>query len=266
MDRKILKAYFRQSRVPDWTCPTCNKGVLRLKKGSFVSEEISSSRDHSHEAWDPDWIVLHFSCQLQCNSDTCKEVVFSTGKGTVEPDYYYDEEGTPSQEWTELYSPTYFEPPLNLMPVPEKCPSKVSEPLLESFKSFFSSPHSALNCVRIAVEELLTDLGIKRYNRGRGKMSFVSLHDRINSLPSKFEEVKEMLLAIKWLGNAGSHSVSKISRDDVLDAYEFIEHVLKKAYANNDKELLARARKVNRAKGPVTKARGRRKRPMVKAP
>lgn len=60
-----------------------------------------------------------------------------------------------------------------------------------------------------------------------------------------------MILAIKWLGNAGSHSRSKISFDDVLDAYEFLEHILQEVYVQKTKKLKARAKEVNKKKGPA---------------
>jgi hypothetical protein len=61
----------------------------------------------------------------------------------------------------------------------------------------------------------------------------------------------ELLTAIKWLGNAGSHAGSSVSADDVLVAYNLIEHVLADIYNNPKSDLVAVAKKVNKRKGPI---------------
>jgi hypothetical protein len=126
----------------------------------------------------------------------------------------------------------------------------VSTPLNESFKLFFSSPSAASNNVRIAIEELLTELKVKRFNVSKGRRLFINLHQRIESLPAKYAQFKDMILAIKWLGNAGSHGHSEVTIDDAMDAYELTEHILKEIYEPKAKKLKALAKKVNKKKGP----------------
>src|SRR5690349_3575555 len=48
VDRKTLKLPFTLESAPDWTCPTCQKAPLRIRKESFFREEAFYSRDHSH--------------------------------------------------------------------------------------------------------------------------------------------------------------------------------------------------------------------------
>lgn len=258
MDRKVYKGQMRHSFMPNWTCPTCEIGLLKQKKDSFFSSEIANSRDHSHDAWEPEWMNYVFSCQLICNNENCKEVVICSGEGEVELDFGYDEEITTSEAWSDVFTPNFFQPPLKLFRIPAKTPNSVAEPLKESFKLFFSSPGAAANCVRISIECLLTELKVKRFDRVNGKLNYITLHRRINLLPSKYTGVKDMLMAIKWLGNAGSHDGNTITPDDVLDSYEFMEHVLNEIYASKSKELAARARKVNKSKGPAKSAKRKR--------
>lgn len=59
------------------------------------------------------------------------------------------------------------------------------------------------------------------------------------------------MLAIKWLGNAGSHSQKTVSRDDVIDAYELLEHILQEIYMQKTEKLKTKAQKINKMKGPV---------------
>jgi Domain of unknown function (DUF4145) len=254
MDRKALKLPFTLKRQPDWMCPTCEKGVLRIKQNTFCKEEVRTSRDHSHEAWEPDWLEYVFSCLLVCNNDQCKEVVSCSGVGSVDGGIYEDDQGEFSQEYEDTFRPRFFEPHLVLIDIPEKCPKSVAEPLKESFRLFFAVPSAASNNVRIAIEELLTELKVKRFNRVGGKLRYVSLHQRIDLLPSKYMHLKDLILAIKWLGNAGSHgnnSSGSISMDDVMDSYELTEHILTEIYAPKTKKLISLAKKVNKKKGPV---------------
>jgi len=250
MDRKILKRPFTKERAPDWICPKCHKGVLRIKPETFHSEELAHSRDHSHDMCEPEWIEYVYSCLLYCTNDNCKEVVASAGTGSVDWSVGEDEHGNPEQVYEDYFSPKHFEPALKIITIPEECPEEVAEPIDESFGLVFSSPSSAANSIRVAVEQLLTDLKVKRFNMANGKRRFISLHQRIKLVPQKHEEIRDLILAIKWLGNAGSHSRSAISFDDVMDAYEFLDHILQEVYVQKAKKLKAKAKVVNKKKGP----------------
>ncbi len=251
MDRRALKIPFTRENPPDWLCPSCGKGLLRFVENKFQSEERKDSKDaHSHEAWEPEWIEYIYSGLLQCKNDNCGEFVASTGTGTVDIDVQMGDDGEPEQIWSDFFRPKYFEPPLRMIDLPEECPRSVSEPLHESFRLFFSSPAAASNNVRIALEALLTDLGVKRFNTKNGKRIFLNLHSRISLLPAKYSELGELLLAIKWLGNAGSHADSVVTIDDVMDAYELIDHVLQELYTQKAKKAKALAKLINKKKGP----------------
>lgn len=251
MDRKLFKLPFSKSSTPDWSCPTCDKGILKIKENTFHDEELRYSREaHSHEAWEPEWIRYIFTCILVCTNDKCKEAVVCTGTGSVDWDIVEDMDGVPDQVYSDFFIPKHFEPHLRLFSIPNDCPESVSDLLNESFKLFFSCPNAAANNVRAAIEELLTELKIKRFNTVNGKRRFISLHQRISLLPAKYAQFKDMILAIKWLGNAGSHGHAEVTMDDVMDAYELTEHILEEIYEPKSKKLKAIAKKVNKKKGP----------------
>lgn len=255
MDRKLLKLPFSEDNSPDWVCPTCNKGILRIKEGTFHKEELKRSREaRSHEAWEPDWIEYVYTSLLVCSHNKCKEVVVNSGTGwtgSIDWDIVEDEHGEPDQVYADLFLPKHFEPHLRLIRIPDDCPKTVTTPLNESFKLFFSSPSAAANNVRAAIEELLTELKIKRFSSSNGKRRFINLHRRIGLLPAKYAQFKDMILAIKWLGNAGSHGHAEVTMDDVMDAYELTEHILEEIYEPKSKKLKAIAKKVNKKKGPA---------------
>jgi hypothetical protein len=252
MDRKLYKIPFKIESTPNWVCPKCSIGILKIKKGTYFNEELSNSKkSRSHDDWDPQWIQQTYSCLLQCTNDKCKEVVSNSGSGSVDWDLGVDDQGNAEQVYDNFFTPLYFYPHLKLIPIPGDTPEKVSNLLNESFKLFFSSPAAASNHVRAAIEELLTDLKVKRYYvHSKGMRKSISLHQRIELLPTKYNGLKELFFAIKWLGNAGSHSGDSVSNDDVMDAYELVEHILKEVYDNKEIALKALAKKVNKAKGP----------------
>ena len=164
---------------------------------------------------------------------------------------YEDEEYGWAQKHDDLFTPKYFNPPLELMDLPKDCPAEAVEHLSESFALFFADPGAALNCVRAAVEAVLTSLGIRRFVLVKGKRRPVNLHQRIQLLPQKYDELKDLLVAVKWLGNAGSHDGDKPTAGDVRTTYDLLEHALSEIYEAKGKKLKALAKKVNKKKGPL---------------
>ena len=260
MDRNLYISSFRKDISPLWKCPTCDKGILRIEKDSFVFKEtIESKRNQEDGSWFPQMIDYIYSCLLVCANDACKDVVVSTGKGFVEEEYDYDHEGNPLHEYIDYFQPNYFCPSLKLFSVPNGTPEDVIEEVQQSFELFFCNPASSLNHIRIALENLLTYLRVKRYKVERSKRKPMSLHERINFLPDKFQEIKDHCLAIKWSGNAGSHSGEEITKDDVMDVYEIMDEVLREIFKSKKKEIRSLVKQINKKKGPKSKKRSKRK-------
>ncbi|WP_271105792.1 DUF4145 domain-containing protein [Pseudomonas tohonis] len=252
MDRTPYQLPFFTHQIPAWLCPACHAGHLTLDKKNLLKSETSdSAREHQHEAWEPDWIRYVFSCIFQCNNPNCKEPVTCTGTGRVEIVYFEDEEHGWAQSTDERFTPQYFHPHLVLMDIPTGCPEEVCSHLNQSFTLFFADSGAAMNCARAAVEAFLTSLGIKRFSTVKGKRRPINLHQRIELLPEKYKDLSDLLLAVKWLGNAGSHDGDKTTEADVRIMYDLLEHVLSEVYEGKNKKLKAIAKKVNKNKGPI---------------
>jgi Domain of unknown function (DUF4145) len=252
MDRTPFHLPFTETNVPKWPCPKCGAGHLALAPKTLVHKETPESlREHDHEAWEPDWIRYVFSCIFECTNADCKEVTSCCGEGQVAFFEYEDEEHGWAQSSDDRFTPKYFNPPLVLMDIPKNCPPEATSHLIESFALFFADPGAALNCTRAAVEAVLTNFGIKRFVLVKGKRKPVNLHQRIQLLPPKFDELKDMLLAVKWLGNAGSHDGEKPNVGDVRTTYDLLEHALSEIYEAKGKKLKAIAKKVNKKNGPL---------------
>ncbi len=251
MDRKPYKLPFRNPGRLKWVCPTCEKGVLRIKKDLFHSVETRNSEEaHRHDMWDPDWIKYIFSCLLECSNEGCQDQVSCSGVGFVEQGVGYDENGDLFSDYNNFYRPKYFVPHLKIFKYPADTPEEVSEEIEASFELFFCNPPSASNHIRIALENLLTHMKVKKYSIKNKKRRYLNLHSRIDMLPKKYVHLKELFFAIKWLGNAGSHSNKIISSDDVLDAYEIMEEILKKIFDKKPKQVKKLAKEIVKKKGP----------------
>ena len=62
---------------------------------------------------------------------------------------------------------------------------------------------------------------------------------------------KDLLEAIKWIGNDGSHSLEVIKKDDLDLTYKFVKKVLDEIYPSptDDEELNILAKEINDNKG-----------------
>jgi hypothetical protein len=59
-----------------------------------------------------------------------------------------------------------------------------------------------------------------------------------------------LMLAVKWIGNAGSHTGS-VKEKDIFDGFDLLEHVLYTLFPPQVPNLAALAQSINAAKGPV---------------
>ena len=251
MDRTPYQLPFSREHAPAWRCPTCQIGHLVLKPESLLARQTAQSRKNQKRPdSEPDWIRYVFACTFECSHASCKEAIACSGVGHVDVIEYEDEEHGWVQTGEDRFTPQYFTPALKLLDIPDKCPATAGIHFEESFALFFADPGAALNSARAAVEAVLTDLGVKRFVVSKGKRRPLSLHQRIQLLPPKFADLSDLLLAVKWLGNAGSHDGEPPNQGDVRIMYDLLEHVLSEIYEGKSKKLKAIAKKVNKKKGP----------------
>ncbi len=250
MDRQLFRyPWLTKAHVPAFPCPSCSKGHLRLVDDSLIySQTATSRRNQAHEESGPEDLEYTFSAALKCDERGCQETVRVTGKGSPEQTEAYDQDGYPYLDLEDRFTPLFFHPPLILFQPPKGTPDGVVTQLIASFQLFFCDPSAAANRLRSAIEFLLTELRVPRSVSGRGSR-LLSLHDRITKVPTKFQPHRDLLLAVKWIGNAGSHR-SALKADDVLDGYQITEHFLAEIYDNQHTQVQRLAKQINRRKGP----------------
>lgn len=238
---------------PRPVCPTCGDGYVSFGEPE-TSEDGQSRSLQSERAWEPFWVHGTFRATGQCEKPSCRQEVTVTGTYTVgdasgrgrewEPDNdeYYD-------QYSVFYRVEYFSPPLTLLLLPKDSPDQVREALARAAKVIYLDPGLAATAVRAAVERYLTSAGIAPTSETGG---FVPLDKRLENwrITTGHGREADLLRAVKWIGNSGTHEPDELTASDVLDGVRFIDEVFHSLYVAPDVD--AKAQAVNAHRGPST--------------
>jgi hypothetical protein len=253
VDRELLSEYITSRGAPNWACPRCGGGHYRLVPDSLFRSWTADTQEASSElAFEASWVEQRFVAALKCDNKKCGEIAVVAGTGRV--DEFPDEHLT-EMLYEDVFYPKYFSPSPSLISIPANCPFEVVTELRYAFVVAWSDYASAGNRIRAAVERLMDALRIQKQTvNGRGKRHAITLHERITKTKGRYTAAHDALLAIKWLGNAGSHTDS-LTRDDVFDALDIFESVLSDLYSKHPSAIRRLVKSVNARKGPVAKRR-----------
>ncbi len=223
MDRKLWNGRVTKYSSPLWPCPHCSRGVLKLVSDSLVHHETVASKracrsDENYSEWDTDY---RFAAWTECGH--CKGSVSISGRGSLEQQYT-SQEG--DWEWFETFWAQIWDPMPDVFELPPKCPDNVRQVLRAAFALHAFDRASCASRLRVALELLMDSEKSPRKRRTvKGELRSLSLHERLNLYAADEPEIGPQLMALKWLGNAGSHE-SAVSSDDIFNAFEVFEHVL----------------------------------------
>lgn len=243
MDRSLWTQTLNKIWCPAWPCPVCRKGTLALVQKSLIDKETVESRGaHDHEAWDPDWIQYTFTAWAECRHPSCQQQFAIAGTGGVAPEPHA--EG--GYVYEDYFSPKTCLPMPDMFAFPAKCPDEVKEELQAAFALFWSQSSACAGRIRVALECLMDHFGIPQRRRNKhGKYFDLSLHDRIDAFAKSEPTTGSQLMALKWLGNAGSHN-SKVNQKDLLDAFEIMEHALSEIIERRSARVAALAKELTK--------------------
>lgn len=251
-NRSDWRFYFVPGSTTRWRCGSCKRGYL-----SSLKETVSEFNWERYQEITEGRFTAQFRC-LQC-----KEV------GGVVGSYcdYEESVQVAEDEWdsirTRSFRPWFFTQAPVVFEIPRQTPSEVRERIEESFRLLWCDRPACGNRIRTGVEDILTDRKITRFKRQKkgkkAKLIRRSLHERIEEFEAKEPDLANQLMAIKWLGNAGSHP-GALSDNDLLDAYEMLSHVVHQLYSPRSRGVASIARVINKAKKPRSARKRRRKR------
>ena len=67
------------------------------------------------------------------------------------------------------------------------------------------------------------------------------------------DDLISIISAARWIGNAGSHGDNSLSRQDVYDGFDLLEHIVNKRFDRSAVSVHRLAKRINKRKGPVSK-------------
>jgi hypothetical protein len=254
MKRALWIQPLTEQSWPAWPCPTCAKGSLTLVPNSLVEKQTANSRQTYEVLGEPDLITSTFSAWLKCNYGNCGEEVVVTGNGKVvkvekEMDDLVDEcieDTRPGPKYGTIYQPIFCWPMPDMFELPDKCPPEVQAELRAGFQLFWSDQAASAGRIRVSLERLMDHYRIpKRRKNRKGKYYDLSLDDRIKDFRNAEPTAGEKLMALKWLGNTGSHKRA-VSREDLLDGFEVVEYSIAELFDKRPARVARLARQLIR--------------------
>ncbi len=161
------------------------------------------------------------------------------------------------QDDQEIYDTFYnirgTTPGLRMIDIPERTPRAVNLLVHEAAEILFSNPLAAAGTLRRAVEAMLDNLKVRKTKTTKkGKRVRMSTHGRVLLLEDKRRDVAKALLAVKWIGNSGSHEANSLTVVQVLDAADMFAYALRLAYDHTEPALKRKITQVNRSKRPIS--------------
>lgn len=236
---KISATFFGSLDV-EWPCPECGQKTLLIDKASFKRESLLKCRRAHGEDWfDAEMDETVFSCMAHCSRANCGEVVVCIGKGGWGQNWDYQNNEAEYYSW---HKPLSFVPTLHPFALPGECPEEIAGPVTASFSVYLSQSGSAANLIRISVERILTAIGVPEHNN---KQKRISLHQRIELLDGQYGHYKDTLMAIKFLGNAGSHTYDEVTTGDIEAAFEIMEYVVNDLFSGRKESIAVLTRRLH---------------------
>jgi hypothetical protein len=231
---------------PRPSCPNCKSGFIRFSDPQ-TTESYESRRERNNEAWDPEWIHGTFTVDGTCENHECQLSVHGTGDYRVDWSSRTQDFDTHGPLYSEYFKLTHLHPPMMIMPIPKTAPEEVKAGVLRASRVLFADPGLAATALRATVERFLTSEGVASEVNG----SFRTAHQRIAEwLGTDIgrESTGRLLLAVKWLGNAGTHEDADLTTTEVLEGAMMLDEAFHRVYTGPD--IDARAQTINLAKGP----------------
>lgn len=187
----------------------------------------------------------HFHGVLKCGFAQCGEHVTVAGDFSV--DYDAAEDGHTIE--FEYFRLRFATPALILIKPPPGTPPAVIAAIRSASSVLWTDPNAAANRLRVATEELLTAQRVKLTTTNKqGKREPLKTHARIVAFQERQPKAGDALLAVKWIGNDGSHD-SELSISDVLKGANMLSYALRILYDKTDAEIERAVQKVNARKG-----------------
>jgi Domain of unknown function (DUF4145) len=243
-DLAALSGWFTEAGWPDLTCPTCAVGHLEIGAVNTVRSAESVRMENEYpEDFEPEWYVGHFSGVLTCTLGKCHERLIVVG------DWKTDELPGQIGGYANFLHLRYVYPRLPIVKCPAGTPDSVRAATEYASEIIWADPSGAANRLRTAIEELLTERKVKRFTINRqGRRERLKTHQRIELYKKARGTAGDILMAVKWIGNQGSHEQG-LTVVDVMHGADLLTFALQEIYDRTRIDLAAKATRINKYRG-----------------
>jgi hypothetical protein len=245
----------QKDQLVEIKCPFCGNSGLEFKVENSV--EVASKNfefyqrqldleDEGQRAGPEDYDGK--ACGfLICNNYRCKERVIFHAKTFAETHIEYDDENLGFIAYHTELQFDYYNPSPFLFDLPKKFPASFKDQIQKVFNAYWTDGNSFLNNMRILLEMIMDHKRVKKHGLDKnGKKIQISLHNRIKDHWKTDQRIKEMAIALKWLGNDGSHGET-LKSETMNISLDLLEYIINKLYKDDAEEkLLSKARKINK--------------------
>lgn len=237
-----------------FSCPTCGTGHFYPDAEKLFEKETIESIKRSNDPAccpGPETYKGRFSAIFKCSNNRCEEQFHIIGDSFYDEDITFPEEGNPILNWKIIYAPRFISPSPIILKINDSYPNIIATDILKISEIFWTDNCACGNRIRVCLEHLVDHLKIPK-RIGKKKLSLHSRILEIKNRASKYADIVDHITAIKWLGNEASHSDS-LTKDDLFDSLDLLEHILSEIFNNRSTELLKIANTINRNKGSIRK-------------
>jgi hypothetical protein len=240
---------FTANAWPTLICGVCNLSPL-LPSEIETRESQRSIELREHDGWEPEWISGQFHAYAQCGLQSCRTIALVTGVYSVDGSPNYSRTGA-YEAWLSI---RHVSPPVSIMPIPDRTPGSVQKFVVSAAELIWISPPAAAGQLRCAVEELLTCKKIPKTRESRGRRLNRTTHERIQLFKQQSPAAAELLEAVKWIGNDGSH-VGALNFQAIVDAAQLLGAALTELYDSSFGSARRLAKSVNQRRGAIRTSR-----------
>lgn len=221
-DLWLKDSFSSRSKMPNWPCPICNKGFLQKDgesiKQYYSEETLKAKRNPVYQT--KAMAEFRFSGYIKCSN--CSERIIISGKGIFKA-INGDKQASAiflGRRYS-VFLPKYFEPELPIFRLLTNLSASVKLNIIRSFSFFWYDLDSCANKIRQAIEIIVAEK----------EAVGACLDQKINNLRKELgDDLTDTLLALKWIGNEGSHVGRPFTREEILDAYSLLVDVLDRMY------------------------------------
>ena len=242
MNKTIWREKYSKDSYPAFPCPNSASGTLkRLKDRSYSFWRSGPDEDTTETEG-------KFASFFQCSYGFCATVAVMSGVATsvFVQNSYGDEEDRLEEEV--YFYPKSMTPGPKVISIPAKTPKPVQTELKKAFNLIWTDRSSAVNKLRVAIEEMLVGFGIDKKTE---EENFIPLAQRLDRFQAMQIGHHDTLLALKDLGNTGSHE-TMMPLKDLLDAFDILEDALEDIYGGRQARLAGIKQRFTKPRNPRT--------------